>query len=168
MPAPMDPLPPESPAVVWMDRLAPERRAELLAGIALEARPAVWERLRAALDATRLPWIPTPASLPTPDLEMLTPPPLDEATLRGLSLAAWHRLVALEGQMTMDTVLAVAVQVTQREVLLARLVAHCARLGQLYAEIRRRAGQFFALPLLEWDLSLLRYRFTHAVASLLY
>ena len=44
----------------------------------------------------------------------------------------------------------------------------CARIGQLYAELKRRAGACLALTLLRGELRLLRYRASAALAPLVY
>ncbi|HLV97247.1 MAG TPA: hypothetical protein VKT82_01100, partial [Ktedonobacterales bacterium] len=44
----------------------------------------------------------------------------------------------------------------------------CARVGQLYAEMERRAGGWVAWALLHWELRLLRYRASSVLAPLIY
>lgn len=48
------------------------------------------------------------------------------------------------------------------------LAACCTRIGQIYSEIKRRCGLLFALLLLRWELKLLGYRGSQAVAPLLF
>lgn len=50
----------------------------------------------------------------------------------------------------------------------ALLRDQCARLGQLYAEMKRRTWVGLALLLLDWELRILRYRYSSAVAPLLW
>ncbi len=44
----------------------------------------------------------------------------------------------------------------------------CARIGQLYSELKRRAGQDIALAILRGELRLLRYRNSIILSPLIY
>ena len=48
------------------------------------------------------------------------------------------------------------------------LAEQCARVGQLYSELKRRAGVGVALALLRGELRMLRYRASPVLASLIY
>ena len=48
------------------------------------------------------------------------------------------------------------------------LAEQCARVGQLYSELKRRAGVGVALALLRGELRMLRYRASSALAPLIY
>ena len=48
------------------------------------------------------------------------------------------------------------------------LIAHCTRLGQLYREMQRRLGPGIALPMLIWELRVLRHRGSRVVAPLVW
>jgi hypothetical protein len=86
--------------------------------------------------------------------------------LRALTLAGWHRLVGLELGLAAEAleVLALEASAIQQE----RLAEQCARVGQLYAEMERRAGEEVALALLRWELRMLRYRASPTLAPLIY
>jgi hypothetical protein len=48
------------------------------------------------------------------------------------------------------------------------LAEECGRVGQLYSELARRAGEWVALALMRWELRLLRYRASPVTAGLVY
>ncbi len=87
-------------------------------------------------------------------------------SLRAQTLAGWHRLVGIELRLAAEALeaLVLAASVEQEE----RLAEQCARVGQLYAEMERRAGAWVARALLGWELRLLRYRASPVLLPLIY
>jgi hypothetical protein len=49
----------------------------------------------------------------------------------------------------------------------ARLAEQCGRIGQLYSELKRRAGGWVAEARMHWELRLLRYRASPVLAPLI-
>lgn len=86
--------------------------------------------------------------------------------LRAQTLAGWHRLLGIELRLAAQALEALvqAESDTHR----AMLAEQCARVGQLYAEMVRRAGAWVARALLCWELRLLRYRDSALLAPLIY
>lgn len=86
--------------------------------------------------------------------------------LREQTLPGWHRLAGIELRLAAQALegLVQADAAWQREA----LAEQCARVGQLYAELERRAGAWVAQALLRWELRLLRYRDAPAVSRLVY
>jgi hypothetical protein len=88
------------------------------------------------------------------------------AALRAQTLSGWHRLTGIELRLAAEALeaLALAEDAAQRE----RLAEQCARVGQLYSEMERRANEWVARALLGWELKLLRYRASPVVSTLVY
>jgi hypothetical protein len=85
--------------------------------------------------------------------------------LREQTPSGWHRLVGIELRLAAGAseALVLADSDIQRE----RLAEQCARVGQRYAEMERRAGAWVAQALLRWELHLLCYRASPVLAALL-
>ncbi len=133
-------------------------RAVLWQGLLEAVAGAVdlWERLPCGHQAA-----PSPFAVQHAGKRRFQPEALREQTLAG-----WHRLVGIELRLAAEALeaLALAESADQRE----RLAEQCARVGQLYAEMERRAGAWVARALLRWELRLLRYRASPVVSALVY
>ena len=87
--------------------------------------------------------------------------------LRQQTLPGWHRLVAIElrlAVLALEALRCLPEDRTYQDL----LAEQCARVGQLYAELKRRAGTCFALHILRWELRLLRYRDSPTINALLF
>ncbi|HLV98809.1 MAG TPA: hypothetical protein VKT82_09055 [Ktedonobacterales bacterium] len=87
--------------------------------------------------------------------------------LRQQTLQGWHRLVAIElrlAVLALEALHCLPEDRTYQDL----LAEQCARVGQLYAELKRRAGSGFALHILRWELRLLRYRDSPIINALLF
>lgn len=94
-------------------------------------------------------------------------PQFQAKLLRGQTLSNWHRLMGIELRLAVEALERLTVAVDEvRE--WARLAEQCARVGQLYSELKRRAGAVVALSVVCWELRLLRYRASPALAPLIY
>jgi hypothetical protein len=93
-------------------------------------------------------------------------PRFDPAHLREQTLSGWHRLTGIELRQAAQALeeLIRADSATQR----ARLAEQCIRIGQLYDELKRRAGEWMARATLDWELRMLRYRASPVLAPLIY
>jgi hypothetical protein len=144
---------------------------EALPAMPAEARQTLCAGLRAAVQDTLDLRERTPPGVkrepPAFNIQHAGGPCFNLADLRRQTLDGWHQLTGLE--------LRLAVQVLEALILTGdvgryeRLLAEqCARIGQLYRELERRAGAWMALALLRGELRLLRYRASAAVSSLIY
>jgi hypothetical protein len=94
-------------------------------------------------------------------------PHFKAADLPPQTLEGIHRLLGLELRLGADLLEALFMRVDD-VVYQPLLVEQCTRIGQLYAELKRRSWAWFALKTLDWELRLLRYRASSAVADLLF
>ncbi len=153
--------PPAQPGTAWA--------ASLLA-VPMEARALLWRGLTDAVAGAIDLWECTPPghrgaplSFPVRHAGQRYFQPAD---LREQTLAGWHRLTGIE--------LRLAAQA--REALIQEesadhrdmLAEQCTRVGQLYSELKRRAGPVVALSLLRGELRMLRYRASPVLAPLIY
>jgi hypothetical protein len=153
------------------ERLARTKTARALLGVPQEARYLLWrgltEAAQGALDLVEH----TPAGVkhepPVFVIQHAGQPVFEEASLRCQTLSGWHRVMGLE--------LRLAAQVLEALILTgdaARygplLAEQCARVGQLYRELVRRAGAWMACALLGWELRMLHYRASPTVSPLVY
>jgi hypothetical protein len=76
--------------------------------------------------------------------------------LREQTLAGWHRLMGIELRLAVQALEALIQQDEARY--RAYLAEQCVRVGQLYDELKRRAGAWVAQALVRGELRLLRYR----------
>jgi hypothetical protein len=137
----------------------PDRARDMLRQGLLEAIAGpldLWERTPAG--SHRVP----PFNIQHAGAPRFRPDALREQTLKG-----WHRLVGIELRLAAQVLEALLVA-ENTAVYQALLAEQCARVGQLYCELRRRAGEAWALTLLHWELRLLRYRASPVVAPLIY
>ncbi len=144
--------------------------ADALLSVPADIRAVLWQGLTEAVDGALDLWERLPLG------HQAAPPPFtvqhagkrhfQAATLRALTLAGWHRLIGLELRLAAEAleVLALGDSALQQE----RLAEQCARVGQLYTEMERRAGGWVAWALLHWELRLLRYRASSVLAPLIY
>jgi hypothetical protein len=87
--------------------------------------------------------------------------------LRQQTLPGWHRLAAIELRLAVLALEALRC-VPEDRAYQDLLAEQCARIGQLYAELKRRVGANFAMHILRWELRLLRYRDSPVINSLLF
>jgi hypothetical protein len=144
--------------------------ASALLDVPQEARDMLWHGLRAAVEGTLTLWEQTlpgvQHALPVFSLQHTGQPRFNPDDLRQQSLENWHRLTGVElriGVYALEALL-LAGQPEQHE----RLAEQCARVGQLYREMERRANEWVAKALLKWELKLLRYRASPTVGPLVY
>ena len=135
-----------------------------------DARAVLWHGLTQAVAGAVEVWERTPPGhqgAPSPFAVQHTGKRrFSPAALRRQTLAGWHRVVGIELRLAVEALeaLALAESAVQRD----RLAEQCARVGQLYTEMERRAGAWVALTLVRWELRLLCYRASPVVASLVY
>lgn len=143
----------------------------LLISVAPEARRPLWQGLAQAVEGALWLWESTPAGRrrePPPlvlqhvGLPHFNPRDLWQQTLEGI-----HRLLRLELPLTVD-VLEALLCARDAAVYQDALAEQCARVGQLYDELKRRAGAVFALLIFQWELRLLRYRASPVVAPMIF
>ncbi|HEY7356428.1 MAG TPA: hypothetical protein VH590_08170 [Ktedonobacterales bacterium] len=94
-------------------------------------------------------------------------PRFDPDLLAQQTLPGWHRLVAIELRLAVLALEALCC-VPEDRAYQDLLAEQCARVGQLYHELKRRAGACFALHILRWELRLLRYRASSVINDLLF
>jgi hypothetical protein len=145
--------------------------AEALRGVPPEACALLWRGLLAAVEGTLDLCESIPAGVkhepPVFTVQHAGKLCFDPATLRHQTLAGWHRLMGLELRLTAQILEALIVTGDTARYY-ALLGEQCERVGQLYGEVARRAGVWMAWGLLAWELRLLRYRASAAVAPLIY
>ncbi len=158
---------PTSPA----DRLDPALVNTLLIEVAPEARYALWQGLTRALEGTLRLLESTPAAgsrkPPALALQHIGLPHFNPCDLWRQSLEGIHRLLRLELPLMVD-VLEAFLCAKDVAPYLALLAEQSARVAQLYAELKRRAGKTLALLIFQWELRLLRYRASPVVAPLIF
>jgi hypothetical protein len=144
--------------------------AEVLLAVPLEVRAVLWRGLVDALSASLAHWEQTPpghrSAPPALAVQHVGKRRFPPAALRAQSLVGWHRLMGLELRLAADAL--EALLCSEAAVYRALLAEQCARVGQLYAELARRAGEVVAVSLVRWELRLLRYRASPALAALIY
>lgn len=86
--------------------------------------------------------------------------------LREQTLAGWHRMLGLELRLGVEALEALLYEEDGRY--RALLAEQCGRVGQLYEELKRRAGMGVALTVLYGELRLLCYRGSATLAGLVY
>jgi hypothetical protein len=144
--------------------------ADVLLAVPLAARGVLWAGLTAAVGEALAHWERIPAGgaaePPTFPIQHAGKRSFNPADLRQQTLAGWHRLTGIELRLGVQALEALL----QADTPLARamLAEQCARVGQLYSELERRAGADIARCILRWELRLLRYRASPVLASLLY
>ena len=134
-----------------------------------EARALLWHGLRETAEGALDLWEQMPpgvqrAPLPLP-VQHVGKPRFDPNHLRAQTLAGWHRLLGIELRLAAQALEALLLGDVSYQAMLAE---QCARVGQLYSELKRRAGMSVALAMLRGDLRLLRYRDSSALAGLVY
>ncbi len=137
--------------------------------VPLEARkvlcPGLCDAVEGALDA----WERTPPGVkrepPAFLVQHVGRPQFDEAMLRRQPLENWHQLMGLELRLTVEVLEALIGE--DKPIYHEMLAEQYIRVGQLYREMGRRAGEGVAQATLAWELRLLRYR-ASAVAPLVY
>jgi hypothetical protein len=148
---------------------AREPQIALLEGVPEEARRVIWRRLVEATDGILSYWSETPSGRayePTSALQHTGHAPFQPADLAGQPTLNLRRLLGIEARLTVEAAEAFILG-QDREAALLALRDQCARLGRLYAELKRRTWAGLAL-LLDWELRVQRYRCSSAVASLLW
>ncbi len=132
-----------------------QRRRGRCSGVAVEGALDLWEQMPPGVHR---------APLPLP-VQHVGKPRFDPKHLRAQTLAGWHPLAGIELRLAAQAMEALALGDADYQAMLAE---QCARVGQLYSELKRRAGMSVALAMLRGDLRLLRYRESPALAGLAY
>jgi hypothetical protein len=144
--------------------------AALLA-VPLEVRDVLWHGLRAAVEQTLALWENTPPGVkrepPVFNIQHAGQPSFHPDDLRQQTLDGWHRLTGLELRLAVQIMEALIWTGDVRKYGLL-LTEQCARIGQLYRELARRAGAHAARCILYGGLRLLRYRDSSVLAPLIY
>ena len=141
-----------------------------LLGVPQEARSLLLDGLRNAVEGALDAWERTPPGVrrepPVFTVQHAGQPRFNPADLRHLTLEDWHRVTGLELRLTVEALEALLQddQPIYREM----LAEQCERVCQLFGEMHRRANEWIAQALLKWELKLLRYRASPAVAPLVY
>ena len=144
--------------------------ADVLLEVPQQARSVLWHGLTSAVSGALDVWERTPSGrqrvLPAFSVQHAGKRRFHPADLRQHSLASWHRLLGIELRLAVEALEALI----QRDeaIYRAALAEQCARVGQLYSELARRAGEWVAEALLRWELRLLRCRASPALAPLIY
>jgi hypothetical protein len=142
----------------------------VLPGVPSQAQFWLWQGLTRAIEGALDLWERTPAGHKAPapafTVRHAGTPAFNQADLRHLTLEDWHRFTGLELCLTVEVLEALIWEETP--VFREMLAEQCHRVGQLYSEMERRAGTAFALPMLCWELHLLRYRASPVLAPLIY
>ena len=140
-----------------------------LEGVPAEARTLLCQGFIRALDPVVWVWEQTPAGARHP----LPPRVLDrfgerfnDAALPRQSMEHMRRVWRIEITLAAD-LLEAQILDGANDAYTPLLTACCTRIGQIYNEIKRRCGLLFALLTLRWELRLLGYRGSPAVAPLL-
>ena len=138
--------------------------------MAEEARTLLWRGLVEAVAGALELWEQTPPgarhALPSFAVQHAGKRRFDAEALREQTLAGWHRLMGLELRLGVEALEALICEESPRY--RALLAEQCGRVGQLYDELKRRAGRGVALSVLYGELRLLRYRVSDVVAPLVY
>ncbi|HEY7346845.1 MAG TPA: hypothetical protein VH599_00905 [Ktedonobacterales bacterium] len=136
-----------------------------------EAQTALHRGLTAAIEGALDLWERTPSghhSAPPPfTIQHAGKPRFNPDHLRRQTLEGWHRLIAIELRLAAQALEAVRCA-PENGVYQDLLTEQCTRAGQLYAELKRRAGSVFALLIFQWELRLLRYRASSVINDLLF
>lgn len=143
--------------------------ADALLEVPQEAQDVLWQGLVQAVDGALDLWDRTPParrSAPPFNIQHAGKLHFNPADLRAQTLEGWHRLVGIELRLAAQMLEALILG--ESEVYRALLAEQCARVGQLYGELKRRAGARFALLILRWEARLLRYRASPVLAPLIY
>jgi hypothetical protein len=144
--------------------------ADALLAVPPEARDTLWHGLRAAIEDALDLYERTPPGvkrpLPAFPLQHTGQPRFGPAALRGLTLEGWHHLTGIELRIAAHALETLIYDDTPKH--RETLGEQCARIGQLYSELKHRAGQDIALTVLRGDLRLLRHRNSPIVGPLIY
>jgi hypothetical protein len=146
----------------------PTLDADPLAGVHPGIQAVLWSWLVRAIDESlwEIAGLFPPSSPALEPPEQHGPPPFPAGYLCPRPLDGLRRLLRGEARLSIEALeILVLSRVPQPRVEQA-LTAHCARIGQLYLEMQRRLGVGVALPLLVWELRLLRHRGSPVAAPL--
>lgn len=96
------------------------------------------------------------------------PPAFPDGYLCRPALEGLRRLTRAEARLAVEALEILVLSRTAQPRVQEVLAAHCTRMGQLYLEMQRRLGPGIALPLLIWELRVLRHRGSRVVAPLVW
>ena len=160
-----------------LSALSPRRQAalrppvlagDLLATLHPGIQSLLWSWLVRALDESLWEmsgWFP-PSSPALEPPEQRVPLPFPADLLAQRPLEGLRRLLRLEARLAVEALEIVVLSRVEQPHAHALLSAHCTRMGQVYLEMQRRLGAGFALPLLIWELRVLRHRHSPVAAPL--
>ena len=139
-----------------------------LAGVHPGIQAVLWSWLLRAIDESlwEMAGLFPPSSPALEPLEQHGPPPFPADLLGQRSLAGLRRLARAEARLAVEALEILVLSRVPQPRVEQVLLAHCARMGQLYLEMQRRLGAGIALPLLIWELRLLRHRGSTVAAPL--
>ena len=92
----------------------------------------------------------------------------NEAALARQALASMRQVWRIECWLAADALEALILDRENSAQYAPILAACCTRIGQIYAEIKRRYGTLFALLTLRWEVRMLRYRGSLVIEPLLF
>ncbi len=142
-----------------------------LAGVPEEARTLLWQGFVRALEPVIWFWERTPAgtkhALPPRVLEHCGER-FNEAMVARQQWKTLCKVWRIEFWQAADVLEALILNERDSATSLRLLTACCTRIGQIYRVVEQRGGALFARTMLEWELKLLRYRGSLAVAPLLF
>jgi hypothetical protein len=135
-----------------------------------DALQTLWHGLMHAVEGTLALWERTPAGakheLPVFSVQHVGQPLFDPAWLRAQSQTTWHRLMGIEARLAAQALEALILEDTREHQ--EMLAEECARIAQLHQEMTRSAGEEIALPILRFELRMLRYRASPVLALLIF
>ena len=146
----------------------PPRRPNPVAGVHPGVQLLVRHWLTSALDDAH--WelaglVPLSSAALEPP-ERHGPPPFAPALLRRLALDALRRLLRAEARLAIEVLEILVLSRKAQPRVQVMFSDHCTRIEQVYLELQRRVGAGAALPMLVWELRLLRHRASEAAARL--
>jgi hypothetical protein len=148
----------------------PAQADDLLLEVPQAARTALWQGLAEAVDGALDLWEYRPTgsgSAPLFTIQHAGKRHFQPEALRQQTLSGWHRLAGIELRLAVQALEGI-IQEQDAARHYATLAEQCARVGQLYSEMERRASAWVARALLDWELKLLRYRASPLVSALVY
>ena len=152
--------------VTFTDEILP---FDPLTGVPQEAQSWLWNGLLQAVEETVWDRAACPPRQPpdiTPPVSRPGQPRYNEALLRPITLAGLRRMLRLEVQLALEALEAWLLAPRGGHAPLILLREHADRIGCLYSALCRCVGVMLALLFLRWELKLLRYRGSEAVAPL--
>lgn len=148
----------------------PTLDTDLLAGVHPGIQTLLWSWLVRAIDESlwdMAGWFPPSSPALEPPVRY-APSPFAAGALARPALEGLRKLLGAEARFAVEALEILILSRVPQPRVEQVLVAHCTRMGQLYLEMQRRLGQGVALPMLIWELRVLRHRGSRVVAPLIW